>query len=301
MGNKRNEPNTNSGARNHRYVPKFPFLTGFLTGGLEICITYPFEYTKVQIQLSPNKQSMRQVAVNTLNRHGFIGFYNGLSSWLLFSFPRSASRFKTFEKLQEYFHQIPQLSLTLKNMSAGTVAGAVESFFLLTPMQCLQIKMNEDFNSKNPKFRGLFGAMIGILRREGLWRGFFSGVWPTVWKGMLNNCIRFTVYNELMSRDLTQNKESTEGQRVLKTLGSGAIAGGISAFATHPIDTVKSNMQSFEGSKYITSYQCFSTILQSSGVNGLYRGFSPRLVRVCLEISLQFTFYEQIGKLIDQS
>lgn len=39
-------------------------------------------------------------------------------------------------------------------------------------------------------------ALGEILRREGLRNGFFSGLWPTVVKGAVNNCIRFGLYNE---------------------------------------------------------------------------------------------------------
>lgn len=44
--------------------------------------------------------------------------------------------------------------------------------------------------------RGFLYALGEIPRREGLRRGFFSGLWPTVVKGAVNNCIRFGLYNE---------------------------------------------------------------------------------------------------------
>eukprot|EP00961_Rhodomonas_salina_P110905 1492421-Rhodomonas_salina.1 len=44
-----------SSARNEgpgrRYQPKHPFVAGAITGGIEILITYPLEYTKCQMQL----------------------------------------------------------------------------------------------------------------------------------------------------------------------------------------------------------------------------------------------------------
>lgn len=34
-------------------------------------------------------------------------------------------------------------------------------------------------------------------RRAGFWRGLYAGVGPTVLKGGVNNCIRFSAFNEM--------------------------------------------------------------------------------------------------------
>lgn len=48
---------------------------------------------------------------------------------------------------------------------------------------------------------------------------------------------------------------------------------------THPIDTVKSNLQGLGASKYSSSLDCARKIVASSGVSGLFRGLSPRICR----------------------
>ena len=53
-----------------------------------------------------------------------------------------------------------------------------------------------NFNTKNTNNRGFFHALVEIHRRKGLVKKFFSGLWPAVVKGAVNNCIRFGIYNE---------------------------------------------------------------------------------------------------------
>jgi len=246
-----------------------------------------------------------EVAVQTFKNQGFLGLYNGLSSWLLFSFPRSAARFKAYEEAasSELLRGTP-LPRAQRDMLAGAWAGAVEGVFLMTPMQCIQIKMNEDFNSRNPQFKGLGSAMVGIIKREGLLKGYFAGVGPTAAKTVLNNCIRFTVFNHLSSRlngTSTEDQQQQQGwRRTIGLLGAGAVAGAVSAVASHPVDVVKANMQAFGArERYGNSLNCAREIMRKEGFEGLYRGIRPRVVRVCAEIALQFTLYDQLGRVLD--
>ena len=86
----------------------------------------------------------------------------------------------------------------------------------------------------------------------------------------------------------------------LESMLLGAISGGLSALATHPIDTVKSNMQSLGGGGYRNSLHCVTEIIRTQGVGGLYRGLLPRFIRVCLEIGIHFTIYERISRELDR-
>lgn len=181
-------------------------------------------------------------------------------------------------------------------------------------MQCIQIKMAQDSYSLTPRFRGFADAVVGIVRTEGFWGGLYAGVGPTVLKGALNNCIRFSTFSEMKhlyqqyKAGSSSSSSSSTTNLLVETLAPlnaaesmllGAISGGLSAVATHPIDTVKSNMQSIGGGGYSSSWDCFTKILQTQGLAGLYRGMSPRFIRVCLEIGLHFTLYERIARHLD--
>ena len=72
---------------------------GGITGGLEICITFPTEYVKTQLQLDERSGVQKRytgplncVSV-TVKEHGIRGLYRGLSVLLYGSIPKSAVRY----------------------------------------------------------------------------------------------------------------------------------------------------------------------------------------------------------------
>jgi len=71
---------------------------GGMTGAIEICITFPTEYVKTQLQLDEKIGDSRRykgiidcVRV-TLRERGLFGLYRGLSVLLYWAIPKSAVR-----------------------------------------------------------------------------------------------------------------------------------------------------------------------------------------------------------------
>lgn len=44
---------------------------------------------------------------------------------------------------------------------------------------------------------GPYGSFLPVEMMAGFWRGLYAGVGPTVLKGGVNNCIRFSAFNEM--------------------------------------------------------------------------------------------------------
>ena len=79
-------------------------IAGGVTGGIEICITYPTEYVKTQLQLDEKIGKYKGVvdcAKQTVNERGFKGLYRGLPVLLYGSIPKSAVRFGGFEQFKK--------------------------------------------------------------------------------------------------------------------------------------------------------------------------------------------------------
>eukprot|EP00466_Bigelowiella_natans_P010046 jgi/Bigna1/80077/fgenesh1_pg.67_\ len=124
--------------------------------------------------------------------------------------------------------------------------------------------------------------MATIYEREGIARGFYSGVIPTIMKAAVNNCIRFVTYEQFCA--ITSSLRREEEITVSTSLFAGSMAGLISALVTQPIDTVKTNMQSLSASKHRRSlFGCAKEVYLNGGLTGFYRGIGARLVRVCSE------------------
>jgi hypothetical protein len=80
--------------------------SGGITGGIEICITYPTEYVKTQLQLDEKAgtaakkySGILDCVKKTVQRHGVFGLYRGLSVLIYGSIPKSAVRYQLFFKL----------------------------------------------------------------------------------------------------------------------------------------------------------------------------------------------------------
>lgn len=73
-------------------------IAGGITGGIEICITFPTEYVKTQLQLDEKSGGAKRYngiadcVKKTVKSNGFFGLYRGLSVLLYGSIPKSAVR-----------------------------------------------------------------------------------------------------------------------------------------------------------------------------------------------------------------
>ena len=80
---------------------------------------------------------------------------------------------------------------------------------------------------------------------------------------------------------------------------AGGVAGAISAVASQPVDTVKANMMGLDRHRYASSLACARAIVAADGPAALWNGVRPRVVRVFFEVGLQFAFFEQCTKIVD--
>jgi solute carrier family 25 citrate transporter 1 len=82
-------------------------LAGGLSGAIEICCTYPTEYTKTTQQLSSTPLTVSQVIKNTMADRGIGGFYRGLSSMLYFAAPKVRASVFVIESSQSTSQSTP--------------------------------------------------------------------------------------------------------------------------------------------------------------------------------------------------
>lgn len=268
-------------------------LTGGVCGGVEICMTYPTEYVKTQLQLNNKYSGISDCVRQTVRGHGVLGLYKGITPLLAGSVPKVACRFAAFEKMKTVLKDDKGSLSQGRLFLAGLGAGATEAIFAVTPMETIKVKFVNDQQLANPRFKGFFHGVREIIRTEGL-AACYKGVTPTILKQASNQGIRFLVFANV--------KKALEGDgpsKAYNTVLAGSIAGAASVYGNTPIDVVKTKMQGLEAAKYKGSVDCFVSTLKTEGVKGLYKGTVPRLGRVCLDTAIVFTLYDILSGYMD--
>ncbi|KAM6985690.1 tricarboxylate transport protein A, mitochondrial isoform 2-T2 [Aplochiton taeniatus] len=225
--------------------PGKAILAGGIAGGIEICITFPTEYVKTQLQLdgrghSPRYRGIGDCVKLTVQDHGLRGLYRGLSSLLYGSIPKSAVRFGTFEILSSPLRDSTGRLDNTKSLWCGLGAGIAEAIVVVCPMETLKVKLIHDQCSLQPRYRGFFHGVREIIRDQGV-RGTYQGLTATVLKQGSNQAIRFYVMNSL--RNWYKGDDPKAQMNPVVTAIFGATAGAASVFGNTPLDVVKTRMQ----------------------------------------------------------
>ncbi|VDN31364.1 unnamed protein product [Gongylonema pulchrum] len=271
-------------------------IGGGITGGIEVCITFPTEYVKTQLQLDersahPIYKGPIDCVKKTVQTKGFFGLYRGLSILIYGSIPKSAFRFGTFETLKGYAVGPDGNLAPMWRLMCGLGAGLSEAVFAVTPMETVKVKFIHDQQLEKPKFKGFLHGLRTIVRTEGF-KGLYQGVTATMAKQGSNQAIRFFVMETL--KDWYRGGDSSKSVSKPATAAFGAIAGACSVYGNTPIDVVKTRMQGLEAKKYRNTIDCAVKIMKYEGFFAFYKGTVPRLCRVCLDVAITFTLYDSI-------
>ncbi|XP_034048235.1 tricarboxylate transport protein B, mitochondrial [Thalassophryne amazonica] len=281
--------------------PGKAILAGGIAGGIEICITFPTEYVKTQLQLDekanpPKYKGIVDCVKQTVNDHGIKGLYRGLSSLVYGSIPKAAVRFGMFEFLSNKMRDEHGKLNSTQGFFCGLGAGVAEAVVVVCPMETIKVKFIHDQTSANPKYKGFFHGVREIIRSQGL-KGTYQGLTATVLKQGSNQAIRFYVMTTL--KNSYKGDNPNKAMNPLVTGFFGAIAGAASVFGNTPLDVIKTRMQGLEAHKYKGTVDCAVKILKYEGPLAFYKGTVPRLGRVCLDVAIVFVIYEEVVKLLN--
>lgn len=168
----------------------------------------------------------------------------------------------------------------LGNMAAGLMAGVAEAVIVVTPGETIKTKMIDD--RAGPKlYKSTRHGIVSILAREGP-AGLYRGVVPVTLKQSANSMVRFTSYNII--REQLQKIPlpfSPSVEKSVNTMASGALTGVVTVYATMPFDSIKTRLQAIDGhQRYRGSFDCLRSVVTQEGILALWRGTTPRLIRM---------------------
>jgi len=275
-------------------------IAGGITGGIEICITYPTEYIKTQLQLDEKVGKYKGVidcGKQTIQTSGVRGLYRGLSVLVYGSIPKSAVRFGAFEHFKKQMVDEKGNLSPGSRLLCGLGAGISEAILAVTPMETLKVKFIADQRSANPQYKGFAQGVRAIVAQEGL-MGCYQGLTATMMKQGSNQAIRFYVMETLKDK-YRGGDPSVHVPKLLVGL-FGGMAGAASVLGNTPLDVVKTRMQGLEAKKYKNTFDCARQIMVNEGPKAFYKGTIPRMSRVVLDVAITFMIYDSFMELFNK-
>jgi solute carrier family 25 carnitine/acylcarnitine transporter 20/29 len=220
---------------------------------------------------------MLDCLTKTVKHEGVSGLYKGAASPLAGAMIHNAALFFSYGQARRWLGAEKDSDpLSLPNyFNAGAIAGFLVSI-VETPMDLLKIKLQAQIGQG--QYTGVFDAGRKIVSRYGV-GGLYQGLAITT----LRNTPAFGGY--FFAFEAGKKWLTPEGQT--PSLFTTFVAGGLGGFGfwgvVYPLDLIKSRIQSdsleLKDRKYKGITDCFRQTLKAEGWSGLFRGYTPSIVR----------------------
>ena len=247
-----------------------PALAGGALAGLSVdAILFPIDTIKTRLQSQKG----------LWKSGGLSRLYAGIGPLLMGSMPSSATFFLTYEVIRRKGGPGSELSVT-KNMLAAST-GEVTSCLVRVP--CELIKQRAQANSRQSSWE----VLRGTVRGGGL-RGLYRGYAATVSREIPFSLVQYPLW-EYLKRLLRGDKDRLAAWQ---SAAVGAVAGGLAAAVTTPIDVAKTRiMLSTEPGARL--YSVLMGLYRREGALALYAGLGPRVLQISLGGAIFLGIYDQ--------
>ena len=181
---------------------------------------------------------------------------------------------------------------------------------MVTPMEVVKIRLQAQHHSMAdpldvPKYRNAAHALYTVLKEEGF-GALYRGVSLTALRQGSNQAVNFTAYTEL--KGLLQTWQPHHQQQDLpsyQTMCIGLISGAMGPLSNAPIDTIKTRLQKTPSQAAQTAISRVLNLtrdmFRQEGLPALYKGITPRIMRVAPGQAVTFTVYEYLKKKLEHS
>jgi solute carrier family 25 citrate transporter 1 len=208
---------------------------------------------------------------------------------------------------------------------AGLLSGLTEAILVVTPAEVCKIRMQSQYHSMmdpaqraHAKYKNVMQTAMLVAKEEGF-GALYKGVVPTMLRQGCNQAVNFTAYNWSKGRLLEYKRGraaagsevgggAASGEATLdhwQTLLLGGLSGGMGPLANNPLDVVKTRMQKQvitpgKEPKYNGLLNSCIVIGREEGVRALWRGITPRLMRIMPGQAITFMTYEAVTVRIER-
>ncbi|KAI8384885.1 mitochondrial carrier domain-containing protein [Radiomyces spectabilis] len=288
--------------------PILSFIAGTAGGAVEGAVTYPTEYVKTRLQLQaggklqPGEVRFKgpvDCFVQIVKTKGIGHIYTGVGALVIGNAAKAGVRFLTYDQIAGLLKDKDGKLTGVRSLLAGLGAGMTEAALVVTPSETIKTKLIHDKNLANPRFNGLLHGTMTILKEEGI-SGVYRGLGPVMAKQGANSAVRFSCYSTFKTQMQKWRGKGNEPLPAAHTFVVGGMAGIVTVYATMPFDVIKTRMQGLDArTLYKNSFDCVMQVVKKNGVFSLWKGTTPRLVRLVLAGGITFTVYEKVYQALE--
>ncbi|XAR49906.1 hypothetical protein NMG60_11004089 [Bertholletia excelsa] len=309
---------------------KFFFLGAALFSGVSATL-YPVVVLKTRQQVAQSQVPCIKTAFSIVRYEGLRGLYRGFGTSLMGTIPARALYMAALEVTKSNVGTATvglgfqeTTAATIANAAAG-LSAAIAAQLVWTPVDVVsqRLMVQGGGNPKLPnasscKYLGgvdAFRKILSIDGPRGLYRGFgisiltyapsnavwwasYSVVQRLVWGGI--GC--YFCKKNYVSNENGVNTFRPDSKTVMVVQGvSAAMAGGVSALITMPLDTIKTRLQVLDGDENgrrgPTIGQTVRNLVREGGWMACFRGLGPRWASMSMSATTMITTYEFLKRL----
>lgn len=275
---------------------------GAASGMVGKLVEHPFDTIKVRQQSTTSETSTLRMIANTYKNEGILeGFYKGIRAPMLGACLENSILFTGYSIGTNFFKRnliSSENSLPFwSKCASGGFAGFLASF-ALTPVELIKcqlqvLNISTISNSSSNSYTSLIRQVLKNKGVFGLWHGWSS----TCSREIFGTSIWFGSYeylNEYLKTNTSLNNDTS-------LLISGAFAGLMFNLSAFPMDTIKSNIQTYEIlNGKVTHDISFSYMVKklykTGGIKNFYNGLSITLLRAMPANALIFYTFETLSR-----
>lgn len=270
--------------------------TALLSGGMaglsvDICL-FPLDTLKTRLQS----------AQGFIAAGGFRNIYSGLGPVVLGSAPGAAFFFLTYETVKSSLQKLSKSGDQNQNQwhhhMLAASCGEVTACFVRVPVEI--IKQRRQAFSPDGTSKTSLQILTTTLKEEGFVRGLYRGYGTTLLREIPFSLIQFPLWEWLKFN--LHHKYLGHAPDPWQSSICGAVAGGVSAAVTTPLDVAKTRIMLAPANTHLavensTAY-ALKVIFAEKGVRGLFAGVVPRVMWITIGGGIFFGVYEQTKVLV---
>uniref|UniRef100_A0A0K0FJG1 Mitochondrial carnitine/acylcarnitine carrier protein (inferred by orthology to a human protein) n=1 Tax=Strongyloides venezuelensis TaxID=75913 RepID=A0A0K0FJG1_STRVS len=274
------------------------FIAGAVGGTCTVFVGHPFDTVKVRIQTMAKPKPGEVLPFNgpidclkqTIQKEGFLALYRGMGAPIAGVAPLFAVYFGGCAIGKKLQSTDPNQEMTfLQNFNSGALAGVMTTVIMVPGERIKCLLQVQNTSASHTKYSGPIDVVKKLYTEGGI-RSIYRGTGATLLRDIPASGAYLSVYEFLKKKFSGDNSGQLSPIAIMT---AGGFAGIANWGVCIPADVLKSRLQTAPEGKYPDGIRgVFKEVLREEGPKGLFKGFTPVMLRAFPANAACFFGYE---------